>query len=325
MTGLTFGKYYPFHRGHAALIGFAARHCDRLIVLVCASDRERIPAAVRATWIRDQFSNLPKIEVRELDYTEADLPNSSVASEEISRVWSGLFLKILPPVQLVITSEEYGPMVARYLNCRHLSFDPARSSVPVSATRIRQNLWANWHYLPESVQRHFQRTVVLLGTESTGKSTLAKWLSNQLPATLVEEVGRELVPLSEEVSRTQLLQIALLHAERIEQARATLMPLVIVDTDVYITQSYAKFTFDNYLKLPKQIYQANRADLRLYLNVEVPFVQDGTRLSEDRRNELDRSHRATLAHFGVAFTEIGEDWTMRRQKALDAIVQFSVL
>ena len=100
---------------------------------------------------------------------------------------------------------------------------------------------------------------------------------------------------------------------------------MIVDTDVYITQSYAKFTFGNYLKLPKQIYQANRADLRLYLNAEVPFVQDGTRLSEDRRNELDRSHRATLAHFGVAFTEIGEDWTMRRQKALDAIVQFSVL
>ncbi|QIX62816.1 AAA family ATPase [Hymenobacter sp. BT18] len=316
---LVFGKFLPLHRGHLALIDFARRHCDHLTVLVCASDLEQLPGSVRAGWLRETYAAHPEVHVQVLDYRENELPNTSVSSEAVAHAWAERFRQELPTVNLVVTSEPYGEMVAARLGIRFLNFDPARVQVPVSATAIRADLQAHWQYLPGSVQVYYRRTVAILGTESTGKTTLTQQLAAYFGASYVAEAGRDLVAHSTEISRADLLAVASEHARRIAAAQATGGPLLLLDTDVHITQSYTGLLGEDYLELPAELYAINRADLYLYLQADVPLVDDGTRLSQTERLRLDALHRQTLTHFGIQYHEIGGVWPERFAQAVQLI------
>ncbi|RPD45203.1 cytidyltransferase [Hymenobacter sediminis] len=314
-----FGKFLPFHQGHAALIDFARRHCDYLTVLVCASNHETLPGALRAQWIQATYAHCPEVSVQVLNYREEELPNTSVSSEAVAHVWADYFRQVVPDVSLVVTSEPYGALVAARMGIRHLDFDRARAQVPVSATAIRQDVRARWSYLPAAVQPYYRRTVAILGTESTGKTTLTEQLATHFGADFVAEAGRDLISDSTSFSRTDLLRVADEHARRIVAARATAGPLLLLDTDIHITQSYAQLTEGAYLPVPAETYARNRADLYLYLLPDVPFVQDGTRLPAAERLHLDAVHRQTLADFGIEYKEISGDWPERFRQAVTLI------
>ncbi|GAB2778495.1 HTH-type transcriptional repressor of NAD biosynthesis genes [Hymenobacter luteus] len=314
-----FGKFLPFHQGHAALIDFARRHCDYLTVLVCASNHETLPGTLRAQWIQDTYAHCPEVSVQVLDYREEELPNTSVSSEAVAHVWADTFREVVPGVSLVVTSEPYGALVAARMGIRHLDFDRVRAQVPVSATAIRQGMRAQWSYLPAAVQSYYRRTVAILGTESTGKTTLTEQLAAHFGASFVTEAGRDLISDSTSFNRADLLLVADEHARRIAAARTTAGPLLLLDTDIHITQSYAQLTQGAYLPVPAETYVRNRADLYLYLLPDVPFVQDGTRLPAAERLHLDEIHRQTLSDFGIEYKEIGGDWPARFQQAVALI------
>ncbi len=71
--------------------------------------------------------------------------------------------------------------------------------------------------------------------------------------------------------------------------------------------------------LDNHVYDANRANLYLYLSNDVKFVQDGTRMDEESRNRLDASHRETLNEHDIPYTEIMGNWDERFEKAVDEI------
>jgi HTH-type transcriptional repressor of NAD biosynthesis genes len=326
MHAFVFGKFLPFHKGHQALIEFAAAQCDELTVLICCSDQEQLPAALRLEWMQETFKDNPRIYLQILEYKESELPNSSESSRSISQLWSNKFKAILPKVDLLVSSEPYGEYVAEYMGIAHHPFDPPRLQVPISATRIRSNPHQYWDYLPDAVKPYYQQKIVILGTESTGKSTLAAILAKKLEASLVTEAGRELIPDSTDFSIADLYRVAAAHTQLTEQAIGELKPLLILDTDIHITQSYAHFSFGQYLDLPEVYYEKQKGDIYLYLNADAPYVQDGSRMPEAERNVLDASHRATLAHFEVSFIEIvGNSWAERVASAWTAIKnQFAI-
>src|SRR5688500_14149006 len=129
VKAFVFGKFLPFHKGHEAMIRFAAGRCDFLTVLACCSDTETVPGEVRKRWIEETFGNQPNFEVRFLDYRESDLPNTSVASHDVSKLWSEKFSRLLPGYQRVITSEPYGDYIASMMGIEHVPFDLARQHV----------------------------------------------------------------------------------------------------------------------------------------------------------------------------------------------------
>ena len=49
-----------------------------------------------------------------------------------------------------------------------------RTLIPVSSTQIHADPFRYWEYIPEIVRPHFVKTVLLVGGESTGKSTLTE-------------------------------------------------------------------------------------------------------------------------------------------------------
>jgi len=298
------------------MIEFAIDHCDLLNVLVCASTREKISGKVRSKWISETFRDHPKVIVTVLEYDETVLPNTSESSIEVSRAWAREFSRLFPDMNLLFTSEPYGDYVARFMHINHISFDTGRNKYPISGSEIRKSLYNNWDLLPNSVKHYFQKKIVILGTESVGKSTLADHLSNQFRSSLVHELARDLIPNSTRFTKKQLKLIAEGHSQNIMNTCEQLEPLVFIDTDVHITQSYAKYAFGSYLDLQASIYHYNCADIYLYLHKDVPYIQDGTRLEIGARNELDRSHRETLKYFGIQFMELSGSYEEQNQTAV---------
>ena len=314
-----FGKFLPFHKGHEALINFALSKCDYLTVLVCCSEKEPISGVVRKAWIEKTFEQQANIEVKVFNYLESELPNTSASSKAVSEIWANAFKKQFPDYALVITSEPYGEFVAGFMNIQHIAYDIPRNIFPVSATDIRNNILANWNFLPDSVKPYFAIKVVVLGTESTGKTTLTKALATHFKCSFVMEAGREIIPNSNAFQFDDLYLVAAEQAKRINEAVLNDSPLVIIDTDIHTTKSYAQFIFGKKLEVSNEVYKANQANLYLYLNNDVEFFQDGTRLSEAERNLLDRSHREVLTDHGIDFVDITGNWDQRLEKAVECI------
>ena len=322
VKAFVFGKFLPFHKGHEGMINFALTKCDNLTVLVCNSETENIPGQIRKEWIEETFKNENKIEVKIFNYSEKDFPNSSVSSRNISKIWSNKFKELFPDYSLVVTSEDYGNYVAEYMNIKHISFDIPRNQFPVSATKIREEIVSNWNFLPDSVKKYFSIKVTVLGTESTGKSTLCEKLCKHFNCSLVPEVAREIISNSNSFKQEDLYEVAKRHAKRIEEKIMEDNPLTIIDTNVHITESYSVFMFNKELKLNKEIYETNKSDLYIYLNKDVEYFQDGTRLSETQRNQLDNSHRNILKKNKIDYIEVGGTWKERFDKTVKIINKF---
>jgi len=316
-----FGKFMPFHKGHEAMINFALSTCDFLTVLICCSDQEPVPPAVRKAWLQDTYRHIPQIEIRTYTYNENLLPNTSESSAAVSEVWAAAFKQLLPDYTIVVTSEPYGDLVAGFMNIRHIPFNMEKNQYPVSATKVRANLFDTWNFLPDSVKGSLAIKVVILGTESTGKTTLTGQLAHYFKGSAVTEAGRDLVADSNDFGIADLYLIATEHAARINQAATQNSPLLIIDTDIHITLSYGEYAFGETLHIDPAIYKSNQADLYLYLNNDVPYVQDGTRLSEEERNLLDISHRRVLDKYGIRYEEVTGDWTARFEHAVALVKQ----
>jgi HTH-type transcriptional repressor of NAD biosynthesis genes len=321
--GLVIGKFMPLHKGHIALIDFALQHCDDLIVLVSASYDEPIWGSRRLEWVKETYKENNKVRPWLLNYDEAVLPNTSTSSEGVSRIWANYLQKELPPIDIIFASEPYGAYMGRFLNCESMIFDEPRKIVPVTATQIRDKPFAFWNFLADAAKPYFTKKICLLGTESTGKTTMAKRLAHHFHTVEVAEMARDILEHTNECTEDDLQRIAELHAKTINEKIKDANKILFVDTDLNTTRSYSHFLFDKDLEVPEWVEAANHFDLYIYLDVDAPYVQDGTRLNEADRNRLDESHKQELANHGIHYVLIqGDSWDERFEKAGKAVVQF---
>ncbi len=177
--GIVIGKFYPFHSGHAYLIETARQQSDQLTVLVCDRSDQVFTGAERASWIKESF---PEIEVRVM---------RDIFDDDNSKRWAEYtiaFLGYQPDV--VFTSEDYGEGYAHYLGAKHILVDRERLTIPMSGTLARKNPFTQWHRLSAAVRARLVRRVVIMGAESTGTTTIARALAEQLQTVWVPEFGR---------------------------------------------------------------------------------------------------------------------------------------
>ena len=309
--GLVFGKFMPLHKGHLALIQFALRNCDHLSIILCFTNNEPISGMIRLEWIRTSFENSENVTVVPFEYDELLLPNTSVSSRNVSKLWATAFKELVPATDIVFTSEPYGEYVAEYMGIQHGLFDLEKKVVPVSASQLRQQPLKYWNFLPSNVRPWFVKKICLIGTESTGKSTLTMKLASHFNTNYVPEMGREIVDVTDNCTYEDLLKIASLHAKKILAKLPEANKLLFVDTDVNITASYSEFLFDRKLTTEEWIKAANHFDLYLFLEPDCEYVQDGTRLSVEMRNKLSEQHKKFFQRKAVHFISIGGSWEDR--------------
>src|SRR5436190_16202555 len=248
--GLVLGKFIPLHSGHLALFDFAGKQCDELIILLCYSDNESIPGALREEWLKEAVAKIPKTIVISYQYDERELPNTSVSSKEVSLQWSRAIKKLLPDIDTIFSSELYGDYLAEFLAIKHIAFDFNREAFPISASAILENPLLNWDYIAPPARSYFLKKIVLLGTESTGKSTLAEKLAVHFNAAYVPEMAREILEKTEDCKPKHLIQIAELHAQEILKRTKDAERFLFIDTDINITKSYSKYLFNETLNIP---------------------------------------------------------------------------
>lgn len=320
MKAFVLGKFYPFHFGHKALIDFALQNNDYVEVMVCAEEKERLSGDLRKSWIEESFPNNDRVKVIVFNYKEEDYANTSEASWEVSKQWSEVFKTYFPDFETVITSEPYGEMIAELMNIQHQLFDINRLKHHISASEIRANIFKYWDFLPTAVQKYFSLKIVLLGTESTGKTTLTEKLAKQYNCNFVLEAGRDIVDDSKDFEFNYLKEIYYEHYKRVKSSSLNNY-LNILDTDFHITESYSQFIFNRELNIPNYIKAEQKAQLYLYLSADAPYIQDGTRLNESDRNALDIHHLKHLKKSNINFTEISGDWQERFEKSVQLIDQ----
>lgn len=179
--GLVIGKFYPPHAGHKLLVQTAAGQCERVTVVVMAASHESLALADRVDWMREIHREDSGVIVTGIvddvpvDHGDPDIWVQHVAlmKEALASVWA-------PAVDAVFTSEPYGEELARRFDARAVSVDAARLLVPVSGTRIRHDVAANWHFLEAPVRAALALKVMVVGAESTGTTTLSLDLAETL-------------------------------------------------------------------------------------------------------------------------------------------------
>lgn len=325
--GLVIGKFYPPHAGHHLLVRQAAARCRRVTVVVLASAVESIPLADRVAWLRAEHANDGDVTVvgdlddHPIDYDDPVAWDAHVAIMAAAVV-RGVLERGLPEaaarVDAVFTSEPYGDELARRFGAVSVPVDPGRRRAPVSGTAVRADLLGCWGHLAPPVRAGLARRVVVLGSESSGTTTLATALAGALAArggpfagtVWVPEYGRELTvrklagleaqdlrraPADDAADRAvtmtdlcwthgDLVHVAERQTALIEEGAGAGSAVVVADTDAFATGVWCERYLGVRSAEVEAIAAAHPGDLYLLTAIEdVPFVDDGIRDGEHLR------------------------------------------
>ncbi len=315
--GFVIGKFYPPHRGHKHLIDEARRQVDRLIVMIPHHPSQTIPGELRAAWLREIHPDC------EIDLVADELEDDSA---EWAR-FTARYLGFAPDV--VFSSEDYGPEFARLLGARHVMVDRERLTVPISGTQIRSAPLRYLQYLEPCVRAYFVKRVVVIGAESTGKTTLARLLAERFETEWVPEFGREHWERKIERwspgdpapswSPDEFVDIATVQQKREEAAARRANRVLFADTNAFATGTWNERYHSTRDPRVDAIGARDKVDLYLLTAPDVPFVQDGLRDGEHIREWMDRRFAEQLANGKTPVVRLTGSYEQRFERAVAAV------
>ena len=162
--------------------------------------------------------------------------------------------------------------------------------------------------------------VVLTGSESTGKTTLAEQLARHYAAELVPEFVRGYaeskgggIEFSDHgpIARGQIA----LEDEHIARGAG----LVVQDTDLLSTVVYCRHYFGVCPPWIEEAAAARRPDLYLLCDIDLDWVADGVRDRGHMREEMQQLFRDAVLASGVATATVTGIGLERLERAVDAI------
>lgn len=188
------------------------------------------------------------------------------------------------------------------------------------------------------------KKIVIIGPESTGKSTLCEKLATHFHTRWCPEYAREYLQLhGTDYSYDTLLTIAKgqlaledKYIHELEQQATTASarlsndasalstqhsPLLFIDTDMYVMNVWCKFVFGKtHSWILNQIIE-RKYDLYLLCNVDVPWVKDGLREYPDlaRRAKLYNIYKEIMINQPVPWADISGNYEERFGKAVAAV------
>jgi NadR type nicotinamide-nucleotide adenylyltransferase len=318
-TGMILGKFLPPHRGHQYLIDFAREKVDHLTVMVCSIEREPIPGRLRFEWMRELYPDLNVVHVTD------ENPQEPGEHPQFWDIWIESIRRFIPEgPDLVFTSEEYGDELAHRLGSRHVLVDIDRSVVPISATKIRENPFDNWQYIPECVRPYFVKRVAIVGPESTGKTTLSANLAERFQTAWVPEFARDYLEEkypqeSLTISVDDIEDIARGQAKSEDQLARKANKVLVCDTDLITTTVWSEHFLGYCPDWVKQAAEARNYDLYLLTDIDVPWVAEPQRVGDHLRADFLRRLRHELDSRKRAYTLISGSYEDRLVKAAQTI------
>ncbi len=164
------------------------------------------------------------------------------------------------------------------------------------------------------------RKVVIIGPESTGKSTLASSLAKHYNTVWVPEYARQYLDrLNREYEEKDLLEIAKgqLAGEISKEKEAN--DILFCDTNLLVLKVWGEFKFGFcYPEILKHI-EKRKYDLYLLTYVDVPWESDPQREHPNLRDFFYNVYKKELTERNCAFVEIKGEFYERKKAAIEAI------
>lgn len=326
--GMYGGTFNPLHLGHVNNIIEASNICEKLYVILFYSDsviendyRERFK------WLKNLTNDMSNIEILKIADTSKskDEYNWETGRDDVLKM-------INQKIDVVFCGDDYkgtDKFEKLYPNSKIYYFN--RNIINISSTEIRTNPYLNFDYLPNVVKEYYTKKVIIVGTESCGKSTLVRNLARVYNTTYVEEVGRDICEEAGGIYNMQgkhfeeiIYQHKTVEKERLKNANK----LLFIDTDALITLYYYKLLFDKtneYDKrienLAKLVSKLNYYDLWIYLEPDVTWVQDDTRTfgEDDIRLKNNILLKKMFDDMGVKYEVVNGNYQERFIKSKNLI------
>jgi NadR type nicotinamide-nucleotide adenylyltransferase len=166
------------------------------------------------------------------------------------------------------------------------------------------------------------RKIVIIGPESTGKSTLCEQLAAHYQTVWCQEYAREyLLKNGTDYTYDQLLEIAKGQLVLEEQVEQQAHQHYFIDTNMYVMKVWCEVVFDNCHKwILNQIVQ-RPYDLYLLCNVDLPWIKDELREYPDlaMREKLYKMYKDLLIHDGTPWAVVSGTEEERLQTAIQHI------
>ena len=167
------------------------------------------------------------------------------------------------------------------------------------------------------------KKIVIIGPESTGKSTLTQQLAEHYNTTWCPEFAREyLLENGTDYSFSDLLNIArgqiVLEHNLLAKAKNN---LYFIDTDMYVMKVWCEVAFNNcHTWILKQI-AARSYDLILLCDTDLPWVKDELREYPDlhTRERLFKMYKDLLINQRTKWAVISGSYIERLQLALTIV------
>ena len=286
------------------------------IVLSIGRKRNEIPGRIRYRWLYQLTKHIGNVRIITL---EDDAESKAAYTEEC---WykdaENVKATVGKPIDVVFCGSDYDAN-SFWNKCYPTSALHIFPRNDISSTEIRRNPYAFWDWLPDVVKPHYVKKVLLTGSESTGKSTLAINLAHRFNTNYIEEVGRDL----SQRSGTDMLMLPEDFTEILLQHKINEFHMIkhshkvlFIDTDALITQFFMMFL--NGQEIEKNVLLSNAIDalttydLILFLEPDVPFVQDGDRSDiiradritySEQIKDLMRTHGKEVVSIGGTYQE----------------------
>lgn len=167
------------------------------------------------------------------------------------------------------------------------------------------------------------RKIVVIGPESTGKSTLCEQLASHYKTCWCPEFAREyLLETKGKYSFEDLLNIAMGQLE-LEDTMVNIASngFYFIDTDMYVMKVWCEVSFEKcHSWILKQIAR-REYDLYLLCNVDIPWVKDELREYPDIniRRRLFKTYKDIMVNTGTPWAEISGTDMQRFQMAVSII------
>ncbi len=173
------------------------------------------------------------------------------------------------------------------------------------------------------------KKVVVIGPESTGKSTLCQMLAEHYGTLWCPEYARQwLLDHGRHYTYPDLLSIAqgqlALEDAHSQQVFASGQSLLFLDTDMQVMKVWCEYVFNDCHTWILNRLAERPYDLYLLCRPDLPWVQDELREYPDERprQELYHIYREMMTEQRVPWADISGDYNQRFQLAVQAVQQW---
>jgi NadR type nicotinamide-nucleotide adenylyltransferase len=163
------------------------------------------------------------------------------------------------------------------------------------------------------------KTIVIIGPESTGKSTLCNQLAEHYKTAWCPEFAREyLLQNGKEYTYDDLLKIAMGQLELEDTLHTAAKDYYFIDTDMYVMKVWCEVAFQQCHKWILNQIALRQYDMYLLCDVDLPWVKDELREYPDLafRKKLFEMYKDIVINSGTKWAVISGNDAQRLQTAI---------